>query len=103
MIEPLNDAWSRVWLFGTEESVTAANDVVKRAPEVVGTATRPGTARTGLLGRVLGERWTPEEDQAYAATLRDFGIARKRFAEVARKEIGAEVVDLFAGVESAAD
>jgi hypothetical protein len=69
--------------------------------EAMGTATRPGSAQSGLARWLRGIKWTDEEDKGYREMLTALGIARKEFAEVARSEIGAEVADLFAGIERA--
>lgn len=100
VFQPLNDAWGQVWLLGTQDSIKVANDVMNRSAELVGAATRGGSANTGILKWLLGTEWTPEEEKAYTGTISEYGLARKRFAEVARKELGAEVVDLFLGADA---
>lgn len=93
---PLNHAWSQVWLFGTGQSIQAANKVMAMTGEVLGTASRTGTARSGFARWLHGVKWTADEETAFNASLRDFAVARKQFADIARHELGSEVVDLFA-------
>lgn len=92
---PLNEAWASVWTFGTTKAVKSANRLVDRAADVMGTATARGEARAGLVRLFLGEKWTPEQHERWKTAVRELALARKKFAEIARDELGSEVAELF--------
>jgi hypothetical protein len=94
-LQPLYDAWSDVWTVGTSEAIPLANHLVDKCGSVVGAATTRGAARS-LLGRLLaGEKWTEEQLRAWAVERQALAEARKSLAELARRESGIEVAELF--------
>lgn len=94
-LEPLYEAWSQVWAAGSPPAVEASNLVMERAGEVLSAATTPGTARNRLLRYLAGERWSDEERAVLDADIRELAIARRRLAELARRELGIEATELF--------
>ncbi len=96
-LAPMWDAWSEVWLHGSQEAVTAANRVIDSTQPVIGLANVKGEGRSPFAAAFLGETWTTEQEAAFGHGLTAVGKARLQFAAVARKELGADVVDLVAG------
>lgn len=97
--EPLRDAWSLVWLRGSQEAIIAANQLITKTTPALDLATAAGKGRVAFLSAIVGEKWTPEEDKEFSEALRQVGLARRDFAQVARKELGAGTVDLFGGAD----
>ncbi len=95
--QPLFDAWSTIWSVGTPEAIAAANVVMNWSTKALTMHTRPGAARSPLATYVLGQKWTDEQMQQAQEAMVGLGNARKRLAEIARKEFGMEKTDLFAG------
>lgn len=94
-LQPVYEAWSEVWTIGTPDAIPLANHLVDKCGSVVGTATTRGTARN-LVSRLLaGEKWTEEQLVAWAEERRALSEARKSLAELARRESGLEVAELF--------
>src|SRR5215472_12424194 len=50
--------------------------------------------------QVIGLRWTPEAIAAYEAALTALAVARKEFAEYARRHTGRAAVELFTSTSS---
>jgi hypothetical protein len=96
--EPLYQAWSEVWVVGTQEAIAAGNDLVAKAGEIMGAATGSGQARTGLIRYLRGEKWSQEQLDEWNEQIRELGILRREFAVMARRELGSEVARLFTGV-----
>ena len=94
-LEPLYDAWSEVWVAGSKEAISEANDLVVQCGVVMGAATQRGEARPGLLRLLAGEKWTQEQFDQWGKELRDLAEARRRLAVTARRESGVEVAELF--------
>ncbi len=99
-LQPLYEAWSEVWVIGSKEAITEANDLIARCGVVVGAATRQGEARPLLLRRIAGEKWTQKQLDQWQEELRGLAEARRRLGVVARREAGVEVADLFSSNES---
>ena len=99
-ILPLYEAWSEVWVVGSKEAISEANDLVARCGAVVGAATQRGKAQAMWLRGITGEKWTQQQLDQWQAEQRGLTEARKRLGDVARRETGVEVVDLFASNES---
>src|SRR5262245_41706365 len=53
------------------------------------------------LQALAGEKWTPEQLDQWQAEERALAVSRKRVGEIARKELGVEVVNLFVSTELA--
>lgn len=96
-LAPMWDAWSEVWLHGSQEAVTAANRVIDSTQPVIGLANVKGEGRSPFTAAFLGEKWTADQEKAFTRGLAGVGKARLEFAAVARKELGAGVADLVAG------
>jgi hypothetical protein len=92
-VVPLYEAWSDVWTVGTQEAVTAANQAVELAGEVITRATPEGAGRTRLGARFLGEKWTREQLDAWETAINEMGKARRALASVARREAKLPVAD----------
>lgn len=96
-LAPMWDAWSEVWLHGSQEAITAANRVIDSTQPVIGLASVKGEGRSPFVAAFLGEKWTADQEKAFKGGLAGVGKARLQFAAVARKELGADVADLVAG------
>src|SRR5260370_14027187 len=59
--QPLYEAWSEVWVVGSKEAISEANDLVAHCGDVMGAATQQGEARSEFLRRIAGEKWTQEQ------------------------------------------
>ena len=82
--EPIHQAWSAVWVVGTQEAIRLANDLVARITEVLDGATRPGQARPGIVRYLAGEKWSPEQLEAWHGQVAAVAQARRAFALHAR-------------------
>ena len=68
-----------------------ANEVILKCGDILEASTNAEPAKS--LGRrmreqVIGLRWTPEAIAAYEAALTALAVARKEFAEYARRHTG---------------
>ncbi len=95
-MQPLFDAWSEVWLVGSEEAIAQANDLLTHCGAVMEAATQHGDAQPAWLRGFTGERWSKAQLDMWYQRLREMADSRKRFGEIARKETGLVAVDLFA-------
>jgi hypothetical protein len=98
-LNPLYEAQSEIWTWGSKEAIAAANDLVARCANVVGAATQRGEAGTALLRFFTGEKWTPEQMEKWTSEVKALAETRRRFGVIARREAGVEVADLFASNE----
>jgi hypothetical protein len=94
-LQPLYEAWAEVWVIGSKEAIAAANDVVDQCGVVMGVATERGKAMPSVLRDIIGEKWTQEQLDQWEKELRILALARKRLGEVARREIGMKIAELF--------
>ncbi len=97
--QPLYEAWSEVWVVGSKEAISEANDLVAQCGDVMGAATQRGEARSEFLRRIAGEKWTQEQLDKWQEELHSLAEARRRLGVIARREAGVEVADLFASNE----
>jgi hypothetical protein len=93
--EPIHQAWAAVWTVGSPEAIRLANDLVEKAGEVMSGATVPGEGRSKAMRFLAGEKWTPAQVEAWDGRIRTLALARRTFAEQARRELGMEVAQLF--------
>lgn len=91
-IEPLYAAWAAVWVTGSEEGISAVNEVMQLGAAVVEAATVRGAARSKGAGALRGEKWTEEQLTQWEEQVKALGAARRRLATVARREMGSESV-----------
>ncbi len=98
-LEPLYEAWSEVWTWGSKEAIPAANDLVARCGSVMGAATQRGELGSVLQRFIAGEKWTPQQLDEWNKEVQALAETRRRFAAIARREAGVEVADLFASNE----
>jgi len=94
----LFDAWTKVWLDGSQEAIEMANRFVDAAIPATEAASAAGKARPLILTRLLGEAWTTEQDKEHGEALSALGRLRIDFAKVARKELGQMEIDLLVGL-----
>jgi hypothetical protein len=99
-LEPLYEALSEVWVVGSKEAISEANDLADRCAAVMGAATQRGEARPEPLRMIAGEKWTQEQLDQWQDELRGLAEARRRLAVTARRETGVEVAELFTSSES---
>ena len=93
--EPMHQAWSAVWVVGTQEAIRLANDLVTKITDVLEGATRPGQARTGIVRYLAGEKWSEEQLEAWNGQVAAMAQARRAFALHARHELGVEIAEVF--------
>ena len=98
-MQPLWEAWSEVWAVGSEEAIAEANDLINKCGEAIGAGAQRGQGRPMWLQALAGEKWTPEQLDQWQAEERTLAVPRKRFGEIARKELGVEAVNLFVSTE----
>jgi hypothetical protein len=99
--EPMYHAWARVWTVGSPDAVAQANDLVGRAARILDVNTTRGKKHRGLMWWLAGEAWTNDQVESIRREMVAIAEARKRFGELARREFGIEVADLFASAEDA--
>jgi len=92
--EPINDAWSKIQMIGTAESVDAATRLLDACAELTGVATTPGTAHGRLASSVKGISFTAEQQEALQAATMQLTRSREEFIKVARRELGKQAVVL---------
>jgi hypothetical protein len=97
-LTPLNTAWTRVWLCGSQEAIEIANRFVNASIPAAGAAAAQGKARPVLVSRLIGEEWTQEQVKEFGEAAQALGLARIEFAKVARKELGEVEAKLLAGI-----
>lgn len=95
--EPINDAWSRIQVVGTEEAVDAATQLLDACADVLGVATSPGKAHGKIATTVIGQSWTDEQQEELLAATRRVVAEREAFIKIARKELGMGQVVLSSG------
>lgn len=95
-LEPLYEAWSEVWTWGSKEAIAAANNVAEACGAVMGAATQRGEAGSVLQRFILGEKWAPAQLEQWQKEIQKLAEARRLFAMIARREAGVEVADPFA-------
>jgi hypothetical protein len=98
-LDPLMHAWSAVWLSGSSEAIKAANKLIDATTPTMRAASAQGKAVPALVARIVGEKWTEQQERDFLQALRNLGLLRREFANVARREIGEPIADLFAGIE----
>lgn len=91
-----------MWTVGSQEAIAEANDLVTRCGTVIGVATQRGEAGSTFLRFFTGERWTPEQLNQWDEEIRGLAAARKRLGDIARREAGVGVAELFASNEAKA-
>ena len=89
----------QVWAVGSEAAIAEANDLVAHCGEVMGAATQHGRALPAWLRTLVGEKWSREQLTQWQEEMRGLAASRKRFGEIARKELGVEAVNLFVSQE----
>jgi hypothetical protein len=100
-ITPLNAAWTKVWLYGSQEAIEIANRFINASIPATSAATAQGKARPALLSRLVGEEWTKEQVKEFGEAGQVLGLARIEFAKVARKELDEADVVILAGIPEA--
>lgn len=94
VFQPLFVAQATVWATGSSESIPLANDLVDKCLALLGLATEGGEEGGKVERHVFGERWTPEQEQAYLKAATAVGDARRSLADLVRREGRAEPVDI---------
>lgn len=94
-MEPLNQAWSKIWLHGSQEAITAANVVVRTCADYMQLTTSLGNSRNPLARTLLGVRRTPSTEREEQAALEKVFEARDAFVDVARREASKQKVVLM--------
>ena len=90
--QPINDAWSKVQMIGTTESINAATQLLDACGDLIAVATAPGNAHGKVAITIKGMAWTPEQDQELQAAMRRVVDTRESFIKVARQELGKGAV-----------
>ena len=87
----LYEAMAEVAAVGSLRAVTLGGTAVERCTEVMRAATERGGGRSALVARVLGEKWTVAQAEAWRAKTEALQVARADFASLAREELGVEI------------
>jgi len=101
-LTPMNAALSEIWTRWDQEGIRLANDLVNTCMDLsdASVALAPASSVAQRLSRqVIGERGTPEMEEAYDRAVKAMAHARKRLAGYARSTLKLDAVDLFAQVE----
>lgn len=93
--DPMYQAWSAVWVVGTQEAIRLANNLVTSVSNVVGAATKPGQARSGIVRFLAGEKWSQDQLRAWNGQIAALATARRAFTLLARRELGSEIAEVF--------
>jgi hypothetical protein len=96
VFQPLFVAQAKVWASGSREVIPLANNLVSTCLNLLGVSTEGGRADGKLKRYVFGESWTPEQDEAYWASVKAVADARRKIAEFLRREGKQDFVDVFA-------
>jgi hypothetical protein len=96
VFQPLFEAQATVWACGSPASIPLANEIVERCLDLLGLSTAGGERGGKLQRYVFGERWTPEQDAAYDSASVAVGDARRRLAELLRREGKNKATEVFA-------
>lgn len=91
---PITDAYSKVCLFGSQEAIDIANNILAACGALVGIATETDPHQGILVRLMKGERPTPEQAQAFKAAQKVVFIELEALVNIARREIGAALVAL---------
>lgn len=98
--QPAFEAWSEVWVVGSQEAIAEANDLITKCGAVLETATQRGQGRPDWLRGIAGEKWTKEQLEQLQEEVKGIAEARRQLAKIVRKETGLDVADVFASNES---
>ncbi len=90
-MEPVNEAWSRIWVIGTQDAVDAGNRLVYACSDLLEAASARSPRK--FVAFIVGEIWTRQQEEAYQAKLKEFSDARMDFARLMRKELGRDAVE----------
>jgi len=93
--EPIYRSWSTVWTIGSQEAISAANDLVYQAAVLLRSATQRGRGRPNWLRALAGETWTQEQLDTWAQEERSLGKSRREFNMVVRNELGSTAAEVF--------
>ena len=102
---PLHAAWSVIWARGDQELVRLANQLLASCGDVVAAATArmpAGNTTARMRRHVIGERWTPEMQEALQQAAKTLAYAREQLAQYARTILRLAPAQLF-GHEPLAD
>jgi hypothetical protein len=92
--DPINDAWYKIQIIGTAESVDSATELLDACGDFIGIATTSGAGRGKVATAVKGIAWTTEQEDALQAAIKRVTGCRESFIKIARKELGKDVVVL---------
>jgi hypothetical protein len=98
----LNAALNEVWTRWDQEGMRLASDLVHKCADLLSESTTLVPAKTPLQRArkaLIGERWTPQREDAYNRALEDMLAARMGLANYARRTLRLKDVDLLAEVE----
>jgi hypothetical protein len=90
---PLYDAYSRIWLHGSQRAMDAADELLSSSASMLTTLTSSDSGRPLLLKLLAGEGWSKAQEQAYDQALARVSERRVTFAKVVRKELGKKTVE----------
>jgi hypothetical protein len=91
---PLGDAWSCIHMVGSQEAITAADELMLVSGDLMDAAIARDPKRARLAKYFVGERPSATQVQEYKTLLKKFFEAREAFAMRAREELGKEAVRL---------
>lgn len=76
---PLSDAWSRIYLAGSQDAIIAADELMEVSNDLMDAAIATDSQRSWLAKFVVGERQSTEQTETHQA------IARRFFAKSGRR------------------
>jgi hypothetical protein len=90
---PLYDAYSRIWLHGSQQAMDAADELLSSSASMLTTLTSSDSGRPPLLKLFAGEGWSKAQEQAYDRALARVSEQRVTLAKAVRKELGKKTVE----------
>ena len=92
--DPINEAWSKIQMIGTAESVDSATELLDACGDLIAIATTPGAGRGKVSTAFKGIAWTAEQEEALQAAIKRVTRCRESFIKIARRDLGNAFVIL---------
>lgn len=96
---PLNAALNEVWTRWDQEGIRLATDLVNKCADLLSVSTTLAPAATRFQRArkaLIGERWTPQMEEAYLRARENMLRARRNLVSYARSTLKLKAVDLLA-------
>lgn len=92
--DTLLGAADRVWLEGSSEAITLANDIVSTCSELLKIATQLPERRSAV-DRFKSVKWSAEQAREWDSALKRLAKLRADFTSLVRRDLGQPVVDVL--------